>query len=121
MGAGYFVYEGASGTGAAFDGAKVCGLLGGDGIADQEFPGDGFLVDTGNSFVQLLDCDWRVSRRCGVVGRTEKDNAETQRAQNQRREGEERHRGKSGNEREDRLATGSVSRGFSVLVLCDSC
>ena len=98
------------------------------GMSQMVFSGDGFVVDTGNSFVQLFDCHWRAAWRFGVVGRTEKDNAETprpgrgrRRSQSQRRDGEERNRGESGNDREDRLATGCISRGFSVFVLCDSC
>ena len=62
----------ASGIGVAFDGEEVCGLLDGDGSAGKEFPGDGFVVDTGNSLVQLFDCDWRVDaalRCCGEDGR----------------------------------------------------
>src|SRR5271167_1733675 len=117
MGAGYFFHVGASRVGVAAGWAEVCGLLAGDGSSCEEFSGDGFFVDTGNSVVELFDCRGRVLRNPCFVDRTEKDNAETQR---RRRDGGERRR--SGGDGENSgLSASCVSSGFSVFVLFDAC
>lgn len=109
----------ASGFGIAFNGEKVRRVLDWDGIAGQEFQGDRFELDTGDSFVQLFDCDWRFVWGNCVVWRKEKDSAETPRTQRGCR-GEERNRRESGNEEGIRLAAGRVSFDFSVFVLSDA-
>ena len=119
MAVGDFFYPVASGFGIAADGAEVCGVLDGDGVAAQEFPGDGSKLDTRDFIEQFPDGHGRFVWDDGVAWRTEKDIAETHRRQ--RRPREERNRGESRTDREGRLAAGGVSAGFSLFVLCDAC
>ena len=87
MGAGDFVYEGASGLGVAVGREEICGLLDGNGSAGEEFSGDEFVVNTRDFAFQFFDGGGGFVGRARVGDRKEKDDAETQRTQSRRRDG----------------------------------
>jgi len=120
MGVGDFFYEGASGVGAAIGGGKICGVLDGDGSSGAEFSGDGFVADSRGFAFQFFDGGGGVIRHWGVMGRTEKDNAETHRSQRRGRDRAKHERyGEKG--RSPRFPTVRFSDRFSLFVLFDAC
>src|SRR5208337_4464000 len=120
MGGCYLIYEKPSEVGVAVGGQEICGLLDGDGIAGEEFSGGGFLVNTSDFVVELFDCRGRVAWSRSVVGKKEKDNAETQSGQSRRRDGAEPRR--SGRDGESScLSLCGVSRYFSLFILFNAC